>query len=417
MKLIQRAFKQNQYVRAKPEYSRYVSVEDSVSGVLCLPIQVGAEVRGILYYDNSYLRINFDFLSSQWVPLLIEHTNKYIDHLLELIHLREAANRLAADKSYQQERLGDPIITQDPSMLSLLDKAEKAAKSEATVLVTGETGTGKELLVSRIHKQSPRCYGPFVVLDATSIPENLVESELFGHEKGAFTGAESRKRGRIEIAHGGTLFIDEVGELPLQVQVKLLRALETKKFYRVGGTQTVKSDFRLVAATNRRLGEEVSAGRFRQDLFYRLNVLPIVLPPLRERGNDISLLAKHFFDRYANKYARKDLVLTREDEDALNGYSWPGNVRELQNVLERAVILSNGGRLVLDINSGHGSTESTNFSDTPTMDELQRRYISFILKKTGGQIYGEEGAASILGMKRSTLYSRMYKLGIRDRNR
>ncbi len=416
MKLIQRAFRQNQYIRAKPEYSRYISVEDSVSGVLCLPIEVGAEVRGILYYDNSYLRINFDFLSNQWVPLLIDHTNKYIAHLLELIDLREAANRLAADKVYQHEQLGDPIITQDPSMLSMLDKAEKAAKSEATVLVTGETGTGKELLVSRIHKQSPRCDGPFIVLDATSIPENLVESELFGHEKGAFTGAESRKRGRIEIAHGGTLFIDEVGELPLQVQVKLLRALESRKFYRVGGTQTVKSDFRLVAATNRRLGDEVRAGRFRQDLFYRLNVLPIVLPPLRERGNDISLLARHFFNRYASKYARKDLVLAREDEDALNGYSWPGNVRELQNVVERAVILSNGGRLVLDITSVHEGREAENFSDTPTMDELQRRYIRFILEKTGGQIYGEDGAASILGMKRSTLYTRMYKLGIKNRN-
>lgn len=417
MKLIQRAFRQKQYLRAKPEYSRYVPVEDRVSGVLCLPIEVGAEARGILYYDNSYLRINFDFLSSQLVPLLIGHTNRYIGHLLEMIHLREAANRLAADNSYQQERLGDPIITQDPSMLGVLDKADKAAGSEATVLVSGETGTGKELLVKRIHKQSPRRDGPFTVLDATSIPESLVESELFGHEKGAFTGAESRKRGRIEIAHGGTLFIDEVGELPLQVQVKLLRALETKKFYRVGGTQTVESNFRLVAATNRRLGDEVSAGRFRQDLFYRLNVLPLGLPPLRERGNDISLLARHFFDRYAGKYGRRDLALTRADEDALNSYSWPGNVRELQNVLERAVILSSGGRLMLDITSGRGSLEAANFSDTPTMDELQRRYIRFILEKTGGQIYGEDGAASMLGMKRSTLYTRMYKLGIKSRSR
>jgi transcriptional regulator with PAS, ATPase and Fis domain len=358
--------------------------------------------------------VNFDFLPPQWTPLLVSHTNNYIGHILELIQLREETSRLVADKSIQLERLGaDPILAQAPIMLKVLDQAEKAARSEATLLVTGETGTGKELLVSRIHKQSQRADGPFIVVDATTIPENLVESELFGHEKGAYTGADSRKRGRIELAHEGTLFIDEIGELPLPVQAKLLRALEGRTFYRLGGTQPVKSDFRLVAATNRRLSDEVVAGRFRQDLYYRLNVIPIALPPLRDRPDDIILLARNFFRHYCNRYGRPGLELTRQDEDKLTAYPWLGNVRELKNVIERAVTLSSGEKLILDLPVGQASPEENTFSDTPTMDELQRRYIKHVLEKTGGRIYGPEGAAEILGMKRSTLYTRMYKLGLR----
>jgi transcriptional regulator with GAF, ATPase, and Fis domain len=254
-------------------------------------------------------------------------------------------------------------------------------------------------------------------VDATTIPESLVESELFGHEKGAYTGADSRKRGRIELAHEGTLFIDEIGELPMQVQTKLLRALEGKTFYRVGGTQPVKSDFRLVAATNRNLSEEVAAGRFRQDLYYRLDVIRIVLPPLRERGDDIILLARSFFRHYCNRYGRMGLELTREHEDNLMAYPWLGNVRELKNVIERAVTLSSGKELILDLPIGQAPSSEAGFSDAPTMDELQRRYIKHVLEKTGGRIYGPDGAAEILGMKRSTLYTRMYKLGLRSHGR
>jgi len=412
--LVQKAFQENQYIRTRPDAPESQSIDEQITGLLCIPIQVGQEVRGVLYYDNSYVRVNFDFFPPQWTPLLVSHTNNYIGHILELIQLREETSRLVADKSIQLERLGsNPILTQAPVMLRVLDQAEKAARSEATLLVTGETGTGKELLVSRVHKQSPRSAGPFIVVDATTIPESLVESELFGHEKGAYTGADSRKRGRIELAHGGTLFIDEIGELPLSVQVKLLRALEGKTFYRVGGTQPVKSDFRLVAATNRNLSEEVARGRFRQDLYYRLNVIPIALPPLRDRPDDIILLARHFFRHYCNKYGRKGLDLTRDDEDKLSSYPWLGNVRELKNVIERAVTLSSGERWSLDLPLGQTAPEEAVFEDTPTMEELQRRYITYVMNKTGGRIYGSNGAAEILGMKRSTLYTRMYKLGMR----
>ncbi len=413
--LIRRAFMENQYIRTRPEPPPAQSIDEEIKGLLCIPIQVGAEVRGVLYYDNSYVSVNFDFLPPQWTPLLVSHTNNYIGHILELIQLREETSRLVADKSIQMERLGgDPILAQAPIMLKVLDQAEKAARSEATLLVTGETGTGKELLVSRIHKQSQRADGPFIVVDAPTIPENLVESELFGHEKGAYTGADSRKRGRIELAHEGTLFIDEIGELPLPIQAKLLRALEGKTFYRLGGTQPVKSDFRLVAATNRRLSDEVAAGRFRQDLYYRLNVIPIALPPLRDRPDDIILLARSFFRHYCHKYVRKGLELTRQDEDKLTAYPWFGNVRELKNVIERAVTLSTGNKLILDLPIGQPSPEVQTFPDTPTLDELQRRYNTPALEKTGGRIYGPNGASEILGMKRSTLYTRMYKLGIRS---
>jgi transcriptional regulator with GAF, ATPase, and Fis domain len=413
--LIKTAFEENRYIRTRPEAPQGQSLDEEIKGLLCIPIQVGPEVRGVLYYDNSYVSVNFDFLPPQWTPLLVGHTNNYIGHILELIQLREETSRLVADKSMQLQRLGsDPILAQSPNMLRVLDQAEKAARSEATLLVTGETGTGKELLVSRIHKQSQRADGPFIIVDATTIPESLVESELFGHEKGAYTGADSRKRGRIELAHEGTLFIDEIGELPMPVQAKLLRALEGKTFYRVGGTQPVKSDFRLVAATNRDLAKEVGAGRFRQDLYYRLNVIPIALPPLRDRPDDIILLARNFFRHFCNRYGRRGLELTRRDEDKLTAYPWFGNVRELKNVIERAVTLSSGETLILDLPIGQPTSEETTFGDTPTMDELQRRYIRHVLDKTGGRIYGPDGAAEILGMKRSTLYTRMYKLGMRS---
>ena len=307
----------------------------------------------------------------------------------------------------------EEIIHHSKIMAGLLEQTDHIAGTESTVLILGETGTGKELLAKRIHEHSQRAEEPFIVVDVTTIPENLLESELFGHERGAFTGADNRKIGRLELAHKGTLFLDEVGELPLTAQTKLLRVLQEKTFNRLGGTRTISSDFRLIAATNRNLDEEVAAGRFRQDLFYRLNVIPLFLPPLRERQEDIPLLADYFIKQYGVKYKRSTVRLTDEQEKMLRSYRWPGNIRELKNVIERAVILSAENQLELNLPADIQPDQLNPFADLPSFEEMQRRYINYILQKTGGRISGSGGAVEILKMKRPTLYSKMRILGIR----
>jgi transcriptional regulator with PAS, ATPase and Fis domain len=309
-------------------------------------------------------------------------------------------------------------------MREMLTRSDKAAKSDAPVLLLGETGVGKELLARRLHRMSSRKMGPFVAVDLSSIPEMLVESELFGHEKGAFTGATNRKPGRMELANKGTLFIDEIGEIPMSLQVKLLRTLEEKAFFRVGGVKNISSDFRLVAATNRDLVKEVEKGNFRGDLYYRLNVVPLIVPPLRKRGNDIVLLAEHFLAKYSKKYQKVLQKITSENQALLKAFQWPGNVRELQNVIERTVVLADVKDLKLMIpqTPSRGASAATEMhdnllADMPTMDELQRRYINYTLKKTNGKMSGRGGATEILGMKRTTLYTRMKKLGISPEDR
>jgi transcriptional regulator with GAF, ATPase, and Fis domain len=337
--------------------------------------------------------------------------NSYIEHILSF------SKNLEQKTTQNISMLSPPdsaeIITRSPVMKNLLAQADRVATSESTVLILGETGVGKELLAQRIHKMSRRQSNPFVIVDPASIPETLVESELFGHEKGAFTGADNRKRGRLELADRGTLFIDEVGETPLSIQVKLLRVLQEKSMVRVGGTQMISSNFRLIAATNRDLAKEVVVGRFREDLYYRLNVIPINLIPLRERDDDILILARHFLSKYTTKYDRQALTLSKEHETILKAYSWPGNVRELKNVIERAVLLSEGEHIDLNLPLDKQQIRIHPFSDKPTLDEMQRRYIRHIIKKTEGKLSGPVSASEILGMKRSSLYNRMKKLGLR----
>jgi len=250
------------------------------------------------------------------------------------------------------------------------------------------------------------------VVDSTTIPENLLESELFGHERGAFTGADRQKVGRIELAHQGTLFLDEVGELSLSAQVKLLRVLQDRTFNRIGGNRTISSEFRLIAATNRDLAAEVAAHRFREDLYYRLNVIPVHLPPLRDRMEDIALLADYYLKQYAVKYRRAFIGLTADQNATLCRYRWPGNIRELKNVLERAVLLSGDNQMELKLPAEVQGKEDNPFADSPSLEEVQRRYIRDVLKKTGGRIAGPGGAAEILGMKRTSLYARMRTLGM-----
>jgi len=411
MSLVKRAFKEKQVIVESFDSDRKNTDRSKPKTVLVFPINMGTEVQGVGYFENSFVRSMVDHIPLRFIEIFTNHLTNVIRESQQLIRMQAEVNRFRSFKSTQfVESEKEVIITNDPKMDEMLSNAQIAALSEATLLVTGETGTGKELLVNRIHTTSNRAAGSLITVDATTIPENLVESELFGHEKGAFTGAVQRKQGKIELAHEGTLFIDEIGELPLPAQAKLLRALENGKFYRVGGTQFIHSDFRLVAATHRDLAEETAAGRFRQDLYYRLNVITCELPPLRERGQDIVLLADHFLERYCKQYGVSEMRFDSVDETKMMAYSWPGNVRELKNIIERAVILSNGNKPSLDLPSTLRISDAEVFLDMPSMEEMQRRYIQKVLEKTNGRI---NGAADILAMKRTTLYARMNKLGIR----
>jgi transcriptional regulator with GAF, ATPase, and Fis domain len=409
LEIVFKAFRENH-----PQVVRFEDkgiLSGQVKAVICVPIEHNHKVQGILYHDNSFLKDCFNKFDISQLAQISQSLNSYIEHILSF------SKNLEQKTTQNISMLSPPdsaeIITRSPVMKNLLAQADRVATSESTVLILGETGVGKELLAQRIHKMSRRQSNPFVIVDPASIPETLVESELFGHEKGAFTGADNRKRGRLELADRGTLFIDEVGETPLSIQVKLLRVLQEKSMVRVGGTQMISSNFRLIAATNRDLAKEVVVGRFREDLYYRLNVIPINLIPLRERDDDILILARHFLSKYTTKYDRQALTLSKEHETILKAYSWPGNVRELKNVIERAVLLSEGEHIDLNLPLDKQQIRIHPFSDKPTLDEMQRRYIRHIIKKTEGKLSGPVSASEILGMKRSSLYNRMKKLGLR----
>jgi formate hydrogenlyase transcriptional activator len=298
-----------------------------------------------------------------------------------------------------------------------LQQATLVAPGDTTVLLLGETGTGKELLARFIHDQSTREKGPFVAVNCAALPEALVESELFGHEKGAFTGAAGRKVGKFEVAHRGTLFLDEIGDLPLEAQAKLLRVLQDGLVQRVGSTAAVQVDVRVIAATNQDLEAAIAVNRFRSDLFYRVSVFPIRIPPLRQRREDIELLARHFVQRFAAKLRRSVVEIAEDALSRLREYDWPGNVRELQNVIERAVILSAGATIearVLGIAAAApGPTSATAPQRPLTLAEAERQAILAALEVTGWRISGRDGAAGVLGLKPTTLHAKMKKLGIR----
>jgi len=291
----------------------------------------------------------------------------------------------------------------------VMQQVRQVASTDASVLVTGETGTGKELIAQAIHRMSVRSGKPLVKLNCAALPANLIESELFGHEKGAFTGALTRKAGRFELADHGTLFLDEVGELALDLQAKLLRVLQDGEFERLGSTRTQKADVRIIAATNRNLAAEAAAGRFRADLYYRLNVFPIELPPLRERPEDVGPLVGHFVHHYSTKYGKHIEAVPDAQLSVLRAYRWPGNVRELQHVIERAVILSRGSQLAL----GDWFRDATPAAcQTVTLEEAERAHILKILEQTDWRVSGKAGAAERLGLRPTTLESRMKRLAI-----
>jgi formate hydrogenlyase transcriptional activator len=407
-------------LRQPPKFAEHAAlVREGLRSAVTVPMMVKGKIIGTL---NVASRVTNGYASDEASLLLAiaEQVGLAIENLLAYEEIAALKARLEEENVYLQEEarteaaFGD-VVGESPAVLSALASVRKVAKTDSTVLVTGETGTGKELIVRAIHDLSRRKDKLLVKVNCAALPAGVIESELFGHEKGAFTGALTRKVGRFELAHRATLFLDEVGDLPLELQPKLLRVLQDGEFERVGGTQTLKVDVRLIAATNRDLARAVAEDRFRADLYYRLNVFPIVIPPLRKRLQDVPRLARHFAMLYASKMGKKVGPLAADVLDRLAAYSWPGNVRELQNVIERAVIVSSNGRFEL----GDFATAPPAGSEKPqqarSLEDVERQHILSVLEQTGWRISGERGAAKILGLKRTTLEARMKKLEISRR--
>ena len=331
----------------------------------------------------------------------------------------EAHRRSRSTVQYLMEEIRsdrDAMVGDSPALRHVLEQIAQVSTTDSTVLIQGETGTGKELVARAIHERSPRRERPLVKVNCAALPRDLVESELFGHEKGAFTGATQQRRGRFELADGGTLFLDEAGELPLEAQAKLLRVLQEREFDRVGGTRSLRTDVRVIAATNRDLQARVAAGGFRADLYYRLNVFPILVPALRERRDDIPGLVRHFAAKAARKLGRTLDGISPAFVERARAYDWPGNIRELENLVERAIIMSNGGVLdAVELFSPASPSEKAPSvaAGDATLEEMERAHIRRVLERTRWVIEGERGAARILGLNPSTLRGRLRKLGIR----
>ncbi len=351
----------------------------------------------------------------------IEEVKQAKAQLEQQLQIRQKLERENAYLREEETRALGEIIGRSPQMRHLSEQVAVVAPTNATVLILGESGTGKELAAREIHKASSRRDGPMVRVNCAAVPRDLFESEFFGHVKGAFTGALRDRVGRFELAHGGTLFLDEVSEIPIELQSKLLRAIQEGEYERVGSDKTLKTDVRLVAATNRNLTEEVRKGKFREDLYYRLNVFPIILVPLRERRSDIPLLAAHFLERACKEFNKPLALVSGEALAALKAYDWPGNVRELQNVVERAVITSRESPISFELPSSRHATQGSERTGgtvvhVRTHEELrdaERANLLVALNKTRWKVYGRGGAAELLGIKPGTLAARMKKLGLR----
>jgi transcriptional regulator with GAF, ATPase, and Fis domain len=331
----------------------------------------------------------------------------------EIERLKE---QLEAENVYLREDIKmqhnfDEIIGQSDALRYVLYRVEQVAGTDATVLIQGETGTGKGIVAHAIHGRSPRRDRSMITVNCAALPANLIESELFGREKGAFTGSHARQMGRFEVADKGTVFLDEIGELPLELQAKLLRVIQDGEFERLGSPHTMKVDVRIIVSTSRNLMEEINKGRFREDLYYRLNVFPITIPPLRQRKNDVPLLVDHFLKKFGRKMGREITSIPREIMKVLQNYAWPGNIRELEHVIERAVITTQGPvlRLAEPIDAGRIPDRMV---DPLSINDVEREHILKVLEKTEWRIEGNKGAASLLNLNPSTLRSRMQKLGI-----
>jgi formate hydrogenlyase transcriptional activator len=382
--------------------------------------------------DKSFSRENVEFLMQVAGQVAIA-----LENALAYKKIAELKEKLTQEKLYLEDEIRtelnfEEIVGKSAALQRVLQQVATVAPTGSTVLIYGETGTGKELIARAIHNLSSRQSNAFVKLNCAAIPMGLLESELFGHEKGAFTGAIAQRIGRFELANGGTVFLDEVGEIPLELQPKLLRVLQEREFERLGSTRTLTTDARLIAATNRDLASMVDEQKFRSDLFYRLNVFPVRVPSLRERPEDIPLLVRHFAEQCARRMNKKIETISSETLKQMRQYHWPGNIRELQNVIERAVILSVGPVLHVplgeiqsrpspaavnrdrDLNKAPGSTTREDIRDV--LEETERKHILSVLAQTNWVVAGPNGAATRLGMKRSTLQLRMRKLGLSREN-
>ena len=385
--------------------------------MLC-PLVVRGEPYGFLAIGNRRRNAfsERDLGLAEQISHLLSQAVANILAYEEIRALKEQAER---ENLYLREEVGTALdlrelVGTSPSLQAALQTIERVAPTDTTVLITGETGTGKELVAMAIHQLSPRKDRPLIKVNCAALPPGLIESELFGHEKGAFTHAVAKKIGRFELADGGTIFLDEVGELSLEAQSKLLRILETQELERVGGSRTRKLDLRVLAATNLDLDEAVKVGKLRADLYYRLNVFPLRLPPLRERREDIPLLVRHFAKKYAARHRKTITKVDTGSMKALAAYAWPGNVRELEHVIERAVILAAGPVLKVEglTAAGAGAPERSEDARIETLADAERQHILQVLTRTNWIVAGARGAAAQLGMKRSTLQHRMRKLGI-----
>jgi formate hydrogenlyase transcriptional activator len=402
------------------------SAQSEVGTVCILPLVSRGHVLGtfgvIKYEDNAFIG-DIEFLSQIGNQVAIA-----VENALAFGEIRELKDQLSKEKLYLEDEIRTEmnfaqIIGNSSSLRKVLKHVETVAPTDSTVLIYGETGTGKELIARAIHDLSPRRSKPFVKLNCAAIPTGLLESELFGHEKGAFTGAIAQRIGRFEVANGGTIFLDEIGEVPLELQTKLLRVLQEREFERLGSSRTLRTDARLIAATNRDLEVMVSEQKFRSDLFFRLNVFPVHVPPLRDRQGDIPLLVRHFTQQFSRRMKKTMDTIPSAAMDALCRYHWPGNIRELQNVIERAVIISTGPALSIDV-SDLKLPKSDRTSEAPALsnsangtlhnvlEETERQQILKALKQSNWVVAGPNGAAAQLGMKRTTLQQRIHKLGI-----
>jgi formate hydrogenlyase transcriptional activator len=379
-----------------------------------VPLKVRGQDIGVIVFTRRepvvFSPAQLSILTDVAYPIAVAVANAIAWEEIQSLRDQLQEENVALRSQLAEVKKFDEIIGDALAMRRVLEAVEQVAVTDATVLITGETGTGKELIARAIHNLSPRASKPLVKVNCAAIPETLLASELFGHERGSYTGATEQRKGRFEMADGGTLFLDEIGELPPETQVMLLRVLQEREFERLGGSKTVRVNVRVVAATNRNLAEAVRAGHFRSDLYYRLNVFPVRVPPLRERPEDVPLLAAHFADKHAARFGRAIAQIDRRTLRLLESYHWPGNVRELENIIERAVILARNGSLQIDSDF---LPDAAVMTDRATQLESQEReMIEAALRTARGRISGPNGAARRLGMAASTLEFRIRKFGI-----